>query len=413
MKVLFINNFYTNFGGAEKVAIDEAKLLENNGHEVFFFATNRPPLFDEDYKYKKYFPEFSNYRSISKFSAFRKSLKVLYNFEAEKKLDLLIKETNPDIVHLHNNYYHLSPSIINACKKNKIPVVMTLHDSRLFCPSATLRFKDEKYCTNTYCLNNNPLHCLINQCKEKSFSKSFIVTLEFLFRRLHKLYDYVDTFICPSDSLRQLLIKSGVDESRTCLLTNFLPDLLLKQKPVYENSNYFLYVGRLSRAKGLDLLIKAMEVIPEIKLHIVGTGEDEDYLKSLAESINISNIEFKGFKEGSELQEEFENCIATILPSNWFENAPLSVLESFSFGKALLTSDVGGLPELVEDNVTGKVFSAGSISEIAQALTFSANNLDLIKQMGKNARFKAETEYNQTLHYQKLLQIYNKVLMPN
>ncbi|MFH0701999.1 MAG: glycosyltransferase family 4 protein [bacterium] len=406
MKILILHNLFCYFGGAENSIYKEANLLRKNGHEIFFFSTNKQPFFEKDYKYAEYFPEYIDYKFLSKIQALKNIFKPFYNFEAEHKLDLFLKKIKPDIVHAQNIYYYLTPSVLKACYKNNIPIVMTLCDSRLLCPSGTLRIKDEYYCKNTLCVSGNPLFCLLNKCKEKNLKQSLMVTAEYLLRKIHKLYDGISVFICISEAVFELALKAGIKKEKLVLINNFIDDSLLEVQPEYGNKGYFLFTGRLSKEKGVHYLLEAMSRLPKIKLHIVGNGPEEENLKKQAKKLNLSNIKFLGFKSGKELEQEYKNCIATILPCNWFEAFGLTIIESFTYGKPVIASNIGAIPEIIENHKNGITFEPGNVDKLANAIEKFYLNNDLAVEMGKNGRIKAEIKYNSEAHYSKLMKIY-------
>lgn len=404
------HHLFTYYGGGEKLLYTEAQLLKNNGHEVFFFATDKKPYIEPDYQYSKFFPKYIDYQSLSRFEALKYSFKTFYNVEAEKKLDLYLQEISPDIVHCHNIFYYLTPSILNVCYKANIPVVMTLHDTRLACPAATLMIKNEQYCQNEMCVSGKGYHCILNKCKYNSLIASTLVSTEYYFRKLHKLYNGVSKFICPSKALANLIIKTGIKESKIEVINNFVNKNYFDTKPEYTNKGYFLYAGRLDKVKGLDILLKTMKTLPDITLHIAGTGPEEDNLKIIKADLNLSNVHFLGYLMAEELENEYKNCIATILPSNWFENFPVSIIESFVYGKPVIGANVGGIPEMIETGINGLVFELKDVNQLANAIKKLSLDNKLVIEMGKNARQKAELLYGPQLHYEKLISSYQTLI---
>ena len=408
MKILLINNFFGNYGGAEIMMHETASILKSKGHEVFFFATKSKNT--QDYEYSKYFPDYIHYSSLPKIDFLFHIWKSFYNPDAEKKLDLFIKKIKPDVAHCNNITYDLTPSVLNACYRNNIPVVMTLHDATLMCPSMTMRIKSGDYCKNELCVKGNPIHCLINKCFFGNFMKSAAASAEFLFRKIHRLYDKIQLFICPSQAILSLAARSGINRGKLVHLNNFVDDSYLKKQPVYSNKGYFLYVGRLAEEKGLNYLLEAMSKLPRhIGLHIVGTGPDEANLKDYAVGLELSNVVFTGFKTGKELEDEYKGCIATILPCNWFEIFGLTILESFAFGKPVIASHIGGIPEIVENEWDGITFEPKNVDALAEAIEKLYCNNDLAVEMGKNGRTKAEIVYNSEIYYAKLIRIYESL----
>ncbi|OGI26518.1 MAG: hypothetical protein A2287_08880 [Candidatus Melainabacteria bacterium RIFOXYA12_FULL_32_12] len=406
MRILMINNYFSNTGGADVYTYAVGKLLRENGHEVFFFATDEKPYFEENYEYSNYFPRNINYKSLSKLELIKHNFRPFYNFEAESKLNNYLKLIKPDIVHCNCIFFNLSPSVLNACYKNNIPVVMTLHGPQLMCPSVKMMYKSEAYCSDKLCISGNPIHCIANRCLDNSLIKSIGITSEFVFRKIHGLYNRISGFICPSNAILELARMSGISEDKLFLVNNFVDKSLFNNEVHSQNEGYFLFVGRLSREKGAHYLVKAMSKLPkDVKLHIVGTGQEEDNLK--AQSLNLPNVEFLGFKSGNELQNEYKNCIATVIPCDWFENFPTTIIESFTYGKPVIGSRIGGIPEMIDDGINGITFEPRNIDELAQAIyKFHINN-ELACKMGENGRLKAEKHYTPDTYYSKLIQVYN------
>jgi len=404
MKVLLINKTFGNFGGGcEKASYETGKILKEKGFEVFFFSSDKKPYYEENYKYSNFFPkDFMENR-------FYNPIKIFYNLEAEKKLTELIKIIKPDIVHVNGFHHHLTSSIFIACKKNKIPTVVTFHDSHFVCPTATLIKGKNDYCKNMDCMNGNIIPCIKNKCFNNSLLKSSIVGLEYLFRKKLNFSDIPDAFICPSNYLFNIAVKSGIPEDKLFVLNNFVNLKYLDILPTYSNQNYFLYVGRLVKEKGLEHLLKAFRHISKIKLRIVGQGAYRNDLEKIAKDLNLSNVEFLGFKCGDELEKEYKNCIATVLPSVCSEIFGLTTLESFMHGKPVIASNIGGLPEIVKDRFNGLLVSPGNSEEIKQAVLKLYNNKEMTLKMGVNARKILEEKYNSEIYFEKLNNIYNHV----
>ncbi|MEI8388348.1 MAG: glycosyltransferase family 4 protein [bacterium] len=410
MKILFVNNFFSSYGGAESTMYDQASILKKNGHEVFFFATNKGPYFEEDYEYSHFFPEHVDYRSLTKSDMFKYLLKPFYNSDAKNKLGAYLDVLKPDIIHCHNIYYHLTPSVIEPCKKRNIPVVMSLNDPRLMCPSGTLMYKNRTYCQKELCLSGNIFHCLLNKCKDNNFKASFIATAENLYNKITGYYDLIDVFLCPSHAMRNLAINSDINPDKLIVLNSFIKESFLNITPQYNDKDYFLYIGRLSKEKGIDYLIRAISKFPEIKLHIAGKGPEEKNLIELSKKLNTSNVNFLGFLSDKEVEREYQNCIATILPCNWFETFGLTIVESYAYGKPVIASKIGAISELIENYSNGIVFQPENIDELASAINKLYKERELAVEMGKRNREKAVNLYSIEMHYKNLINIYNSLV---
>jgi len=408
MKVLMINNTFGNFGGgSEKVNYETGKILSDKGFEVFFFSSNKKPYYEENYQFGNFFPaEFDKCKLCS-------PIRILYNTEAEKKLSRLLKIIKPDIAHVNSISHNLTVSVLIACKKNNIPVVMTLHDSHPTCPAATLIKGKKGYCKNISCSGGNILPCITNKCYSNSFIKSSIAALEFLFKKIGKYYDIPDAFICPSNFLLEIAHKSGFQKSSLFVVNNFINPQLLEKQPNYSHNNYFLYVGRLVKEKGLEYLLEAFKDLPEIRLKIVGDGVYRQNLEKYANDLKLSNIEFLGHKTLWELESLYKNSIATILPSICSEIFGLTILESFAFGKPVIASRIGGIPEVITDNYNGLLVAPRNAEEIRHAVLKLNNNNDFTVHLGKNARRSVEEQFNTEIYFEKLQNIYLSVLEKN
>ena len=410
MKILLVNNYFGNFGGAENSTFRTGKILQQKGHEIYYFAVNKSPFFIQDYEYAHFFPEYVNYNGLSKLQLLKHILRPFYNIEAEQKLDKYLKKIKPDIVHLNCIIYHLSPSVINACNKNNIPVIMTVRDPFLVCPNSALMINAESYCKQEICIKGNPIFCVLNKCTDNSFINSFISTSEFLFRQIHGLFNKIPMFICTSEATLNLLKRARIEERKLICINNFIDDSYFKIHPQYDNKGYFLFAGRLAREKGVDVLLKAMAQLPDIKLKIIGSDTEDNELKKLSAELKLNNVEFLGFKSGKELEEEYKNCIATILPSNYFETFGLTIIESFAYGKPVIGSNIGGIPEIIDDGENGILFEPGNSNQLARAINKLHLNNALSMKMGKNGRIKAEMKYNSEIYYSKLINAYNSVI---
>lgn len=411
MNIIIANNFYCNEGGVEIYISSLGNLLQKFGHNVYFFVTDKRPYINENIQDIQFFPKYTDISSISlkNILSFLLNPFYFYNREAEKKMLNYIKKTKPDIIHLNSISRYLSPSIIKACKLNNIPTVMTIHDGFLACPDAALLMKSEFYCKSMPCIKGNVLHCIKNKCNDKNFFKSLVSAGEFFFRKIHKLYDKIDLFICPSQAIFDLALSAGIKSEKLRLIYNFVDDSVFNIETQKKNGDYFLFVGRLVKVKGLKYLLQAMKNLPDIQLKIIGTGPEESNLKDLAKQLNLYNVEFLGFKEGQELAESYKNCIATIIPSNYLEAFGLTIIESFCYGKPVIGSKIGGISEIIQNDVNGKLFQVGNVAELTMAIKNMYDNQHETKLLGEKAKEDAK-KYNSSLYYSKLEDVYKQLL---
>jgi glycosyltransferase involved in cell wall biosynthesis len=403
MKVLLVNKFFYKKGGAETVFFDTAKLLQDKGHEVSFFSMHDRNNVKS--AYEKYFISNVDYESYSLKNSIKSSGRILYSIEAIRNIEKLIDDEKPDIVHLHNIYHQISPSFLSVLKKKKIPIVMTLHDYKLVCASYSM-LNNLQVCE--LCRNGKYYNCFFKKCVKNSRAKSLLNTIEmYLHHNVFHVYNLVDYYISPSQFLKNKVMEMGFS-GQIKYLPNFIQ--LAHFRPQYDwKENAFVYFGRLSHEKGLLTMIRAVKDL-DVKLKIIGDGLQKDVLQSIVRNQNIQNISFLGFKSGNELKDEISRSMAVIVPSEWYENNPMSVIEAFALGKPVIGARIGGIPELVLDNETGLTFESGSEGDLREKISHLLNNLNAISQMGRNARLYAENRLSEETHYQGLMDVYHSAI---
>jgi glycosyltransferase involved in cell wall biosynthesis len=404
LRVLLVNKFLYPKGGDAISTLKTGELLSKKGHEVFYWGMKHPQ--NPSYLYGEYFVPEVDYNKESRIvQRLKMAFNIFYSFEAKSKIDRLIKVINPELAHLNNFYHQLSPSILDPIKKHGIPVVMTLHDYKLVCPSYSMllngrpceRCKNGKYC-----------FCLLKKCVKNSYLKSFISTLEmYLHHKILHIYNKVDIFISPSIFLLEKIKEMGF-KGKMVYLPNFVD--IDKFKPFYRwEEESIVYAGRLSYEKGLNTLIDAVKGL-KIELKIIGDGPLKKYLSAKVENEKIKNVRFLGYKTGEELRNEIKKSMFTILPSEWYENNPMIVIESFALGKPVVGAKIGGIPELVKDWDTGLTFESGNSKNLRDKIILMLKNKNKIIDMGKNGRELVERELNPELYYKNLMEIYKMAM---
>lgn len=412
LKILIANNFFGPVGGAELSTYTNYQLLKSKGLDVFFFATDRQPYFEPDYPWTSFFPKFVDYDELSGLPDKVKHVpRLFYNTEAEEKLDAFIQEVRPDVIHCGNIYYHLTPSILKAAKRHHVPVVLTLRDARLLCPTGTMMIGTEKYCEQELCMTGSPIHCLTNRCYDKNVLQSALVAAEFQFRRAHQLFDSVTKFVAPSQAMYALAQRGNIPETKLKLLYNFIDDSFFETQPRYDSGDYFLFVGRLSKEKGVHFLLEAFKELPrDIELHIVGEGPEEENLKALAQEYGLPNVRFMGFLMGDDLRDQYHHCLASIVPSYWFEVYGRTIVETFTFGKPVIGSRIGGIEEAIDPGVHGYLFEPGNVEQLRQAIHELHTKPELAIEMGRNARKRSEERYTAQIYGEGLLSLYEELV---
>lgn len=403
--LLSINNYYYRRGGAEVVFLEQNKLFGEAGWDVVPFAMHHPK--NGDTPWKHYFVDEIEFgEEYSLLGKLRKVPKVIYSFEARRKLNDLLHNVRPDIAHAHNLYHHISPSILGLLKKRNIPIILTLHDLKLACPAYKMLTHDG-ICER--CREGGLRQVVINRCIKNSLALSGIIFLESFFNRALRCYsDNVNKFITPSRFYLEKFVEWGWERERFVHIPNFID--IDSHEPDYTPGRPFLYVGRLSPEKGLATLVQAA-ARAKVPLWIIGTGPEEDALKQLVLTLD-ADVSFLGYKAGEELYGLMRRARAVVLPSEWYENAPMSVLEAYALGRPVIGAAIGGIPELVHEGETGMTFESGNIEDLASALRRCAEMPDTrLADMGRAARQWVETDFSPARYFESLMLLYRELGM--
>ncbi len=410
MNILICNKYFFTTGGPERYMFQLMKLLQDKGHKALPFSINFTQ--NEPTEYKKYFaspplgldnPKYEN-ANASLIDKIRFLFRACYSLEAKRKVANIAKIEKIDVAYLLNICNYLSPSIIDGLKKKGIPVVMRLSDYNLFCPEYHF-YRNGKVCM---LCNDSLFNAVRYRCCKGSLGLSLAKASVVFFHRILKIYNKVDAFITPSLKMREEMLKHGFPSNKIIPLNSFIN--LKEYQPSYKNKGYILYFGRLSREKGLLTLIKAFSNLKnDIHLTIAGSGDHEEELKKFSQDNNIKNIEFKGFLDQTELIKLIQHAIFTVIPSLWFDNSPMSIYESFAVGKPVIASDIAGISEIVDHKVNGLLFQIGNSEDLAEKMDYLLDNRQKVMEMGKNARYKAETKFSPQTHYETLIKIFNNL----
>lgn len=403
MRILLVNKFMFPKGGDAICTLNTGRLLSAKGHQVIYWGMDHPS--NPDYPHKGFF---ITHVDLNKPESIMRRINIianiLFSFEAKDKIERLVRFEKPDIVHLNNIAHQISPSILQVFRKYRIPVVMTLHDYKMVCASY-LMVNHGKICGA--CKNGKYYMCFFKKCVKDSRMKSSVNMLEmYLHHRILHIYDSIDVFISPSLFLKKKLEDMGF-KKEIIHLPNFMEDngATLPHKTTV---NTVVYFGRLSSEKGIKTLIKAVRGL-DIELRILGTGPYEDALKQYVKTEHIRNVFFLGYKTGNELTVEIRNALVVVVPSEWYENNPRTVLEAFSLGTSVIGANIGGIPELVLNNETGLVFEPGDIDDLKEKLIYCINNREKLFQMGKTAQGFVRGNFSSAQYYDKLMDIYRGV----
>ncbi len=403
MRILQVNKFHYLRGGAEKYFLDMAEKLRQDGHEVAVFSMRHPKNLPSPWE--KYFVSRISFNE----SKWRDKLlapgRIIYSLEAKRKFRKLLDDFRPEVIHIHNIYHQLSPSILSVARRRNIPVVMHLHDYKLVCPNYQL-FVDNKICYR--CRKHRYCQAIKHRCFKGSLVQSALVAIEmFLHHRVWKIYEKaVSLYIAPSAFMKDTVVSFGIPAEKVEVLYNFIdrPKTVVEN---IENQNYLLYYGRLSPEKGIDVLLESLKSMANAPvLKIVGSGPEMEKLKAMAQSLGLEkSVEFLGPKYGADLEKIILGAKAVIIPSIWAENMPFVLLESLALGKVVIASRTGGLPELITQGESGFLFENGNAQDLAEKIS-ALDNYDL-KKIGSAAKEQV-ADLNLENHYEKLLVIYRR-----
>lgn len=408
MKILLIDVYHFNKGGAETVCFNTGKMLEEQGHKVVYFTLkwekNNPS------PYSNYFPESKETRR-GPLKQVKNLVNYFYHFEAAGKLEQLIQDEHPDLAHIHLMWGQITPSIFPVLKRHRIPILYTVHDFRIVCPAYTFRNGKGQICEQ--CRGKYFYRCIVNSCTKGNRLLSVVMAAEQYFRNaFFNPARYIDGFIYVSNFTKNLQEKymPAVKKIPNIVLHNFSTSIIQRPKFMPEEK-YFLFFGRLSHEKGVQTLINAIEGIPQCKLKVVGTGPLEEYLKKQQKEKHIRNVEFLGYKFGKELADLVSEAYFVIVSSECYENNPMTIIEAYSVGTPVIGARIGGIPEIVADGKTGFQFESGNVDDLRKKLILAdkLNGSEYSELSANTIRFANENLSKET-YWNKLKDFYSKFI---
>lgn len=396
MKILLVNKFLYSKGGAETYVFKLGNILESKGHKVEYFGLlNEKNIVGNSANSYVSDMDFSKGMAANLKAPFR----IIYSREARKKLRFLLKSFKPDVIHLNNIQFHLTPSIILEAEKYRklknpnLKIIYTVHDYQLICPTHGLFDSNMNICEK--CLGGNYTYCFKTKCMKNSRMKSLLATLDGYYWAKSPAYSFVDKYVCPSRFLKEKLDIKKVFSEKTVALHNFID----KPEPVeVEKGDYILEFGHLSRDKGTYTLLEAAKLLPNKKFVFAGFGEAVEAIKKL------TNAEYVGFKTGDELKKLIAGAKVSVYPSEWYENCPFSVIESQMYKTPVIASRIGGIPELIKEGKTGLLFEAGNPADLVDKICSLTDNPELLLEYTENCN-DIEIETCDT-YYKKIMEIY-------
>lgn len=385
MKIFVVHNYYQQLGGEDRVFAAETSLLEAKRHQVIRYTIHND--------------------AITHMDSLQLARATVWNQEIYRELRQLLRQEKPHVVHFHNSFPLISPSAYYAARAENLPVVQTLHNYRLLCPSAVL-FRRGRVCED--CLGNFvPWSGIVHACyRENRAATGMVSAMLTLHRGLKTWTETVDRYIALSEFSRQKFIQGGLPADKISLKPNFVyPNL----SPGQGNGEYALFVGRLAPEKGIETLLSAWEKLQgKCRLKIVGDGPlQESVIQAMAQ---MPEIEWLGWRSAEAVDELMGAAKVLLFPSEWYETFGRVVVEAFAKGTPVLAADIGGVAELVESGRTGLRFRPGDAEDLALKLEWCLNHPTEMAQMRRNARVEFETKYTAEQNYQMLMSIYSEVV---
>ena len=380
LRVLVAHNSYQMRGGEDAVVDAEVALLRSHGHAVT--------------EYRRHNDELLDMRTLDA------AVDTLWSRKTSHDVAALMAEARPDVIHVHNTFPLISPSLYWAAHRHCVPVVQTLHNFRLLCPQAMF-LRDGKVCED--CLGHLPWRAVKHACYRESRAQSAALgSMLVMHRMLGTWQNKVARYIALNEFCRNKFVEGGLPADRIAVKPNFVDF----EVPLARPRTGFLFVGRLSPEKGTDVLANAASQISGLQLRVAGTGPAEYALNG------VPGVERLGALAEARVREEMSGAIALVLPSIWYENFPRTLVEAFACGLPVIASRIGALAELVEDGVTGLLFTSGDAPDLASKIRWALASPDKMAEMGRTARARFEEKYTPERNYVQLLEIYRAIAGP-
>lgn len=385
-KVLIVHNYYQIPGGEDTVVANEKQMLESHGHEVTLYSRNNSEL-----------------KELSVFQKLMLPVNTIFNFKTYRDIKKIIRDKHIEIVHVHNTLNLISPSVYYAAISCKVPVVQTIHNFRLLCPGAIF-YRDGHICED--CIKKG-LRCSIkHNCYRNSKIQTLACVVSMKFHRMTGIYGKIN-YICLTEfNKEKLLLLKQIKKEKVFIKPNFTrnPGNII---PANKRENRIIFAGRLDKLKGVDILFKAWKQMEEsdIELMVCGTGPLETWCKEFIKNNKIKNIKMPGFVSNPEIHKLIANSKALILPTQWYEGFPMSIVEAFSVGTPVICSDLGNAGNIVDEGVTGAKFKYNSTEELIKAIIRIYNYSDIYKTIIE----KYKNKYTFDKNYKILSNIYGTI----
>jgi glycosyltransferase involved in cell wall biosynthesis len=402
MRILHVNKFLYRRGGAESYLLDVAEHQRAAGHDVSFWGMSHPE--NTETELSRFFPSYVELEPAPDglLERLRASSRMVWSSASARGLTAAIDWVRPDVVHFHNVYHQLSPSVVRATVRTGVPSVMTLHDYKLACPSYQLLAHGSPC---TACLDHGVWQAARTRCKDDSLAASSMLAVESWVHRRIRAYAGVDVFICPSRFLRDVMARAGVYPDRMRVVPHFVEANTGPVNPGHGGP--VVFAGRLSAEKGVDTLVRAAALLPEgSTVVIAGDGPARSDLEQLAEVVAPGRVDFVGRLPKEELLRRVSAATAMAVPSRWYENQPMTVLEALTAATPVVASDMGGIPELVRDHVDGRLVPPDDPEALAAALAELLLDPSLAARYGRAGRARMVADFDLDRHLGQLESAY-------
>ena len=399
MNILIVNWTWYPSGGDWTYISNLIKIYESQGHTVIPFsqADERNITHSKYFVSKIDFQEFKKKKSL-KF-IFKVLSRVLFPNDITSALEWLLRENKIDLVHLNNLHHHLTANVVAVIKKKNIPIVWTLHDYVILCPNTTFT-SHNVICEE--CKMHKYYKCVSKRCKKGSMMASVLAAAESYSGMLKNIYPKVDRFICPSEFIRGKFIDYGFHPDRLVTINNsYIPKDTSLVRITNTGEEYILYFGNILKVKGVKTLIDSVATL-QIKLLIAGDGENKEEYENYVKESGICNVEFIGRKNKDELSDIIKKSLFVVVPSEWYENFPYSIVEAMFFGKSVIGSRIGGIPELVLHEETGLLFEPFNEDDLREKISRLLNDRELLKRIESQAYIHVSTLCNNDAYKEKL-----------
>jgi glycosyltransferase involved in cell wall biosynthesis len=386
VKIVQVHNTYQRPGGEDVVFEQECRMLERAGHEVIAYRRSN---WDAE-----------AYRGVRLLGLAKRTV---WASDTRRNFLRLLRREKPDVVHVHNTFVMISPSLYSACSEARVPVVQTLHNYRLLCPAGTF-FRDGKVCEE--CLGGSLWRSVQHACYRQSYPASAVVALMLAAHRLRDTWNReISCFVALSEFARNKFVEGGLPREKIFVKPNFVsPDPGARTGP----GDYALFVGRLSPKKRVDTVLAAWKRLPSsIPLHIIGDGPDREQLAAQAARDGLTQVQFKGQLPREQTLAAINQARFLVFASEWYENFPVTIAESFACSTPVICSRMGAMQEIVSDGHTGIHFTPADSEDLAGKVEWAWNHPEEMSAMGRQARAEYESKYTAEQNYPRLIEIYN------